>query len=312
MSGRGGATPFSRTHGPDGLLTALTDPKLGAYSFQYDAFGRLGKDENPAGGFTQLVRTRIAPSGDVSSGFEVTKSTALGRTTVYRTEELTTEETRLTVTDPAGLATVSLQGLDGSRTTTSPDGTVATATQGPDPRFDMQAPRLESLTVSTPGGLGSTTTTSRTAILVDPAGDPEDPANVASVTDSVTVNGKTATSVRDFVARQATTTTPEGRQSVTRCDVYGRTAETLDQVAIPLQIFLAQVVEQPAAMIDHPQQATARVMIALVGLDDNLVTEKDLIPPATQRMEFKEPVVGDVVGHKPDFVHMAGKHHARA
>ena len=213
------------THGPDGLLTGLTDPKLGPYVFQYDALGRLEKDQNPVGGFTQLARTALAPSGNVESGFDVTKSSALGRTTVYRTEELTDGTTRVSVTSPTGLVTASLQGADGSRITTTPDGTVATATQGPDPRFTMQAPRLESLTVSTPGGLTSTTNTSRAVTLVDPAGDPAEPANVASLTETVTVNGKTATSVRDFVGRTVTATTPEGRQSATSYDVFGRTTE---------------------------------------------------------------------------------------
>jgi RHS repeat-associated protein len=165
----------------------------------------------------------------------VVKTSALGRATTYRTEELATGDTRVTVTDPAGLATVSLQGQGGSRTTTTPDGTLATASQGPDPRFGMLSPRLETLTVTTPGGLASTTTSTRTATFVDPAGDPKEPANVASVTDTVTVNGKTATSVQDLVARRTTTTSPEGRQSTTTLDVFGRPTEIALPGVAPVQ-----------------------------------------------------------------------------
>ena len=190
------------TYSAEGLLTGLTDPRSNPYTFDYTPLGRLRLDSDPATGSTGLTRTELAPAGDVAGGSEVVKTSALGRTTTYRTEELTTGDTRVTVTDPAGLATVSLQGRDGSRTTTTPDGTLGTASQGPDPRFGMQAPRLETLTVTTPGGLTSTTTSSRTATFVDPEGDPKDPANVASVTDTITVNGKTATSVQDLVNRR--------------------------------------------------------------------------------------------------------------
>jgi RHS repeat-associated protein len=165
----------------------------------------------------------------------VVKTSALGRATTYRTEELATGDTRVTVTDPAGLATVSLQGQDGSRTTTTPDGTLATASQGPDPRFGMQAPRLETLTVTTPGGLVSTTSTNRAAALVDPSGDPNEPANVASVTDTLTVNGKTATSTQDLVNRRTTKTSPEGRESSTAFDVFGRPTELQLPGLAPIQ-----------------------------------------------------------------------------
>ena len=217
------------TYAPEGLLTGLTDPRGNPHTFEYDALGRLQKDSDPAAGSTTLARTEITPAGDVAAGFVSTKTTALGRTTTYRTETLTTGATRVTVTGPAGLSTVSLEGTDGSRTTTTPDGTVASATVEPDPRFGMQSPQLQSFAVTTPGGLTSTTTASHTALFLDPAGDPTDPANVSSLTDTLTVNSKTATTLQDLVARQTTTTTPEGRQATSTFDLFGR----LSQAQVP-------------------------------------------------------------------------------
>jgi RHS repeat-associated protein len=89
--------------------------------------------------------------------------------------------------------------------------------------------------VTTPGGLVSATTASRTATFFDPAGDPKDPANVASLTDTVTVNGKTATAVQDLVNRRVTTTSPEGRQSTTAFDVFGRPTEIALPGVAPVQ-----------------------------------------------------------------------------
>jgi RHS repeat-associated protein len=218
--------PIGLTYDPEGLLTGLTDPRSNVYTFEYDNLGRLRKDTDPATGSTTLARTELPTAGDVADGFEVTKTTALGRTTRYRTEKLTTGDTRVTVTDSTGLSAVGVQGADGSHATTAPDGTVASAAPGPDPVFGMQTPRLDRFTMTTPGGLSSTATTSRAVSLVNPLGDPDDLANVATVTQTVTVNGKSGTSVLDLVNHLATTTSPEGRASITTYDAFGRLVES--------------------------------------------------------------------------------------
>ncbi len=210
------------TYTPDGLLTGMTDPKLRRYTYGYDSQGRLIRDEDPLMGYTELARTEPAPGSGVESVYTVTKNTALGRVTNYTTERLATGETRTTVTDPAGLSSVSVIGTDGARTLTSADGTVATSTEGPDPRFGMQQPLAQSVSVRTPSGLTSSTTASRSVTFVNPQGDPRDPQNLATITDSVTVNGRTALSLYSRAGNQITTTSPEGRQGVTRFDVFGR------------------------------------------------------------------------------------------
>ena len=212
-------------YSPGGLLTSLQDPRLSTYTFEYDSLGRLQRDSDPATGFQQFARSEIEVSSSVLGGHQVTRSTALGRNSTYRRENLSSGETRLTITDPAGRATVSLERPDGSRSSVTPDGVTVETAVGPDPRFGMTVPSLQSSRVTTPSGLQSVTSASRSLVRVDPTRGSSDPENVSSITDAVTVNGKTMTSVADFVARQITTTTPEGRTSTALFDAFGRVVE---------------------------------------------------------------------------------------
>src|ERR1700752_644465 len=58
--------------------------------------------------------------------------------------------------------------------------------------------------------------------------------------------------------------------------------ETLDQVGVPLRVFVFEVVEQPPALADQHQQSAARMMILGVGLEmlgqvvDALAENRDL------------------------------------
>ena len=84
----------------------------------------------------------------------------------------------------------------------------------------MLAPVQSSQTVTTPSGLTLTRTKTRTATLSDPA----NPLNLIGQTDTVQVNGRTYTINYSFdgTIRQATATTPAGRQTVALLDAQGR------------------------------------------------------------------------------------------
>jgi RHS repeat-associated protein len=196
----------------DGLLTSLTDPRGGVHSFSYDALGRLQQDTDPAGGFSALSRV------DGTNNYTVSLTTALGRTSTYLVENLATGDLRLVDTDPSGHQTVEQIGTNGTRTTAVPDGTVTTIVHGPDPRFGMQAPLASSLTVDTPGGLSSTTMTSRTVALADPV----NPLSLLTQMDTININGRTYTSAFDAAQSRITTTTPAGRQTVSQIDSQAR------------------------------------------------------------------------------------------
>ncbi|MBI3205013.1 MAG: hypothetical protein HYZ29_25980, partial [Myxococcales bacterium] len=188
-----------------GLLKSLTDPRGATTWFSYDAVGRLSVDADPAGGSKTLGRV------DLQTGWEVSHTTALGRTTTYRTERLPAGGQLRTQTFPDGTSSTLLRGNDdGVDSATLPDGTLAKASQALDPRFGLQSP-VVSRTTRTPGGLVRTETRERTTSPLVPT----TPYAVTAVTDSVTVNGRTTTTVFDKPTLTTTVTSPAGRATKT-------------------------------------------------------------------------------------------------
>ena len=202
----------SATYTSDGLMTSFTNPRGGVASMQYDALGRLTRDVNPAGGSWDLLRT-VWPGSH-----RVDMSTALGRTTSYYVEALSTGDQLRINTAPTGLSTTTVKTPGEVTMTTLPDGTFTTVESGPDPRFGMLAPVVKSFKVTTPAGLSSTITNMRTANLTNPL----DPLSLTSMTDTVTVNGRVFTSAFDKATLTATSTTPLGRQMTSTIDANGR------------------------------------------------------------------------------------------
>jgi RHS repeat-associated protein len=205
----------SLTYSADGLLTALTDPRMGNYLFEYDSLGRLTKDTDPAGSFTSLSRT------DTPTGFTVTKSTNLGRSTVFSVENLPGDVDRRTTTLPDGVPASVDIGPDGNRATTYADGSTVTVQRSSDPRLGLLAPRISRMTLTIPGGLSQVTTSSSQVTAVSSTtGEP------AEVTDTVTLNGRSSTSVRNLLARTTTTTSAGGRVGTSSFDLFGRIAQS--------------------------------------------------------------------------------------
>jgi RHS repeat-associated protein len=207
-----------------GLLNSLTDARGNLHAFTYDALGRLTKDQEPDGSAKTLVRT------DTPNGYQVSVTTALGRTTTYAIARLATGVVQRTVTYPSGTQAVSLTGTDGSTTLTAADGTATTVVLGPDPRFGMLAPLAASYSVTTPGGVTSSTTVSRTATLTDPS----NPFSLTQQTDTVLVNGQTYTRVYDAATRTFTMMSPTGRNAMASIDTVGRVARVQDGNLAPV------------------------------------------------------------------------------
>jgi RHS repeat-associated protein len=165
-----------------------------------------------AGGSWSLTRTPQA------LGRLVTKTSAEGRTSTYRIENLSTGDERRTNTFEDGTTTLELMGTNGVTTTTERDGTVVTATQGPDPRFGMLAPLDKSVSISLPSGLASSATTTRSVSLADP----QNLLSLTQETTTVTLNGRSFSTVYTAADRQYTDTTPENRTSTRSVDPQGR------------------------------------------------------------------------------------------
>jgi RHS repeat-associated protein len=199
------------TYHPDGLLASVTDPNGHVTRMSYDGVGRLTREEDPAGGSLDLVRQ------DDPLGFEVTTTTVLGRSTRYRMESLPTGGHRRVNTSPAGIASQVTARPDASEEAALADGSTIRSLLGPDARFGMQAPVLTSLTAQS-GTRRLDVTASQSAVLQNPI----DPLSVASLTDTATVNGRTATTVYTGATRTRVHTSPAGRTTTTVLDARGR------------------------------------------------------------------------------------------
>ncbi len=191
----------------DGLMLTRTDPTLSSAQFTYDSLGRLIRDADGAGGFTQLTRT------DSDSGSTVSLTTALGATTTYATTTDPAGGERRRFTMASGLVAATSSQVDGRQSKTRPDGTMLSLQLGPDPRFGMQSPIARSLTTTLPGGRTATLRVSRS---------PSDSANPMARTDTIEFNGQAFVSTYDRETRSFANRTAEGRTAIAVGDTLGR------------------------------------------------------------------------------------------
>ena len=202
---------YQMTYTSGGLLTEFKDPRNHASTMTYDALGRLLKDQNAAGGFTELART------DNRTQYAVGVTTATGQQSNYQVGFLAGDNQNRVNRFPDDTQAETVIGADGSFKTTLPDDTITNTLETGDPRFGMQAPITKSLT-TTSGGLTATLTAQRTVNLANPS----NPLSLINLTDTVTLNGRTATSVYTAVSRTTTATSPAGRQRTAVTDLLGR------------------------------------------------------------------------------------------
>jgi RHS repeat-associated protein len=213
-----------------GLLTSMTDANGNTHSFEYDQMGRLLKDSDPAGGSLSLART------DTASGYSVTKTTALDRTSIYNTTLSSTGSSASQTfvnTWPDGLQATSTSTQQTgalSDNTTLPDGTSGTSTTGPDPRWGIQVP-IPANTSTTLGSLTMNTTFARAATLSTPT----DLFGLTAQTDTETINGRAYTSVFSAANLTNTNTSPFGRKSTVTLDKQERMAGTQVGGLLPTQ-----------------------------------------------------------------------------
>jgi RHS repeat-associated protein len=201
------------TSSADGLLTSYADPRGKTSMYMYDAEGRLIHNADPAGGTQDLAQVGTA------SEFSVTRTTALARTTTHKTENLPGNVQRRAITAPDDTEFQSEEAIDAATThATSSDGTTTDVMLGADTRFGMQSPVLASSSIQFPSGLQSTITSTRSADLSNPA----DPLSLARLTETTTVDGRTATNTYTAATRTFVNTTPAGRTQTFALDALGR------------------------------------------------------------------------------------------
>jgi RHS repeat-associated protein len=221
-----GGLSYAMTYYAGGLLHTFRNARGLEHTYAYTADDRLHVDQDPAGGFKQLDRTVSA------EGSSVALTTAEGRVTVYAKTSPNQGDVLRTVTLPSGLANEALREINGRTTTLFPDGTTITRVLGPDPRFGMQAPMLQSLTATTPGGLVFQRSASRAVSLSDPA----NPLTLVSETQTDEVNGRTYTRTYAAATRTYTHSSPEGRVATRVLDAQGRLTRVQFANLTPLDI----------------------------------------------------------------------------
>lgn len=204
-----------------GLLTDFVDANGNAYSFTYDEAGRLIHDAGPADGSETLARTNL-PDG----GWETTLTSAMGRVRRYRTEILpATGAQKLTVTAADGTSSVTTSFPNRSSETVTADGMRTTVTMIPDPRFGLDAPVPQTVTVTSPAPFPArrVMTTTRSRTLTWP--NPNDLSTLVQ-TDETKVNNRLWRTVFTGATRTIRTTSPAGRVTTSTLDAQGRVTRT--------------------------------------------------------------------------------------
>ena len=262
----------------NGLLTQEVDPRSGLHQFTYDASGRLTQDQNPIGGGWTISGQGL--TGDRT----VSMVSGQGRTETYSTlsslyADLTNSPSingarNLTAVHPDGLQSVVHEDSQGGKQIISPDGTVTTTTMAADPRFGMAAPFVATRTETTPGGLTSSVSTSRTASVAT------DGVTLVSEAEAATINGLTATMSYDSSTRTTTGISPAGRQGMLTQDDHGRT--TLIQRGTRAPTAIAYDSRGRISTVTVGTGASARVSTVSYDANDRPSTMTDPLGFTTQ------------------------------
>lgn len=206
---------YEMTYTNDGLLTSFNDPRNNASAFNYDPQGRLSKDTNAVTGSLSLTRNEL------TDGHSVAVASRLNRITTHTLRNLTTGDRERSHLQPDNTSSTSLEKPDGTTNSTASDGSVATLTEGPDPRFSMLAPIPQNNSFAT-GGLTLNSTYSRAVTLATTG----DPLSLTSLTDTTVVNGRTSRLVYNQAAKTFTATSAANRTISALIDNLGRTLRT--------------------------------------------------------------------------------------
>ncbi len=211
--------PTSFAWADGGLITSETDPLGGVTHDTYDQDGRLVGSSDADGVTTQWSRAETPTS------IEVKATTALGRTTTYRTESTAAGTTR-TIVGADGTTTTETTSPDGSIALTLPDGTKRTISMVPHAIWGAAVPVPRSDVTARTDGVTSTTEVAESLTAV--GGRPE--AETGTIT--TTVNDATSVETVDPSARTISVKDASGRTSSRTYDQAGRiVAETVPGAA---------------------------------------------------------------------------------
>jgi len=203
---------ISLEYGTSGLLTKITDPLGRLSQYSYDALGHLILAEDAAGGSQALARY------ETNDGFEITRTTAMGRASTYAVSFKQDGELNVVNTDPVGAQTTLTTRPDDDLSYTFPDGMKVTSRFNGEPRFGTQSYFTTKQDIVTPDGITSRVTQSRTVTQAN-AGDP---LSLLTEKTEIDINGRIYSVLTDTTTMTTIATTPQGRTTVRTFDEMGR------------------------------------------------------------------------------------------
>ena len=217
------------THTSSGMLTGLIDPNGmgtplipgdGEHTYEYDEeTGRLELDVGLDDNSTGMARV------EDEDGYTVTTTSTLGRTGSMGVAPAGSAEQTRTWTGWDGYVTTT-ERTETTRSTVMPDGSARSLSLGPDPRFGMASPIVETASLTSGVAFSSSLAFSEAVVLADA----EDPLSLTALTDTVELNGHVWTrSVTvenagdpELASAEETVTSPVGRTVVRTLDAMGR------------------------------------------------------------------------------------------
>jgi YD repeat-containing protein len=207
-----GANYSAGYNGPGGLLTSFTTPLNQRSQMSYDSVGRLTSSTDAANQTWTLVRS------DDFGNDVVTMTRPNNRTYVYRSEQSTNDDSTLINQFPDGSQAQLTRSASGSVDTTYRFGSSSNGQEGADPRWGTLTLIAADFELRSPAGISSQRSQSREVELANPS----DPLSLIAMTDTVRLNGRTATSIYDAASRTQQVTSPAGRNASQTYDEQGR------------------------------------------------------------------------------------------
>jgi len=200
-----------------GQLLQYRNPRDQLWTYTYDGSGKLVKDLEPNGGGWTLSRTKLP------DGYQISLTSGEGRHSVFEQTTAFDGSYRRRITDPDGHTREILLQPSGDEARTLSDGTRVDLSYGPDPRFGLLSPVMESGTITTPAGLVAVVEQSRS---LTPDGFEE----------TLSTNGRQTTADYDGNSRLWRLTTPVGRQVEINLDSLGEVRRVVSPGSTPIDL----------------------------------------------------------------------------
>lgn len=206
----------------DGLMTSFSKPSGAESIYQYSSTGLLYSDQDPLGGGWSIWRS------DNDHGYVANMTSTEGRTTSYVVNRLSASQLQRKTVAEDGTVSEKVIATSSNKITEqseSADGTTAIVQKVADPRVGMEAPYVNSATITTPSGLRLTASGTRTTTLAQS----DNPLSLTAMNSSSTINGRTSSSSYDAAIRTLTSVSAIGREGFVQLNDKG--LPVLSQVA---------------------------------------------------------------------------------